>query len=186
MKAIDLRPGTAVTMDGRLFVVAKSDFTKPGKGPAYVQVKLRDVKGNGYIERRLGSGDQVDATTLDRRTAEYLYDDGQGHVFMDSETFDQFTLNDDIARDAMLYLRPNASATVLFHDENPIIIELPGVVELSVKECEPGVKGATVTNVMKEAIMETGLKTKVPDFIETGETLRISTDDASYMGRAKD
>jgi len=185
MKANDLRPGAAINLDGRLYVVTKFDFTKPGKGPAYVQVKLKDVKGGGYIERRFGSTDTVEGTTLDRRTCEYLYDDGQGHVFMDAETFDQMTIPYDVAGEAMLYLRPNSQATVLFHDENPLLIELPGSVELSVKECEPGVKGATVTNVMKEAIMETGLKTKVPDFIEAGETLRINTDDASYLGRSK-
>jgi elongation factor P len=186
MKANDLRPGTAINLDGRLYVVTKYDVTKPGKGPAYVQVKLKDVTGGGYVERRFGSTDSVEATSLDRRTCEYLYEDGDGYVFMDSETFDQFTMQRDTAGDAMLYLRPNATCTVLFHIENPLLIDLPGAVELAVAECEPGVKGATVTNVMKEAIMETGLKIRVPDFIEIGENLRVNTADASYLGRAKD
>jgi len=186
MKASDLKPGNAITLDGRLLVVTKVDFTKPGKGPAYVQIKAKNVEGSGYIDKRLGSSDNVEGTTLDRRTAEYLYDEGEGFVFMDNETFDQFTLNRDLAEDAMPFLRPNATCTVLFHGEKPIAVELPGSVELTVHECEPGIKGATVTNVMKEAIMETGLKTRVPDFIEAGETLKINTADASYISRAKD
>ncbi len=186
MKAVDLRPGVAVNLDGRLLVVTKYDHVKPGKGPAYAQVKLKDVKGGGYIEKRFGSSDTVEATTLDRRDCEYLYDEGDGFVFMDSETFDQFTLPRDVAGDAMLFLRPNATAMVLFHDQNPLLVEAPPSVELTVAECEPGVKGATVTNVQKEAVMETGLKTRVPDFIEAGETLRISTADGTYLGRAKD
>ncbi len=186
MKASDVKPGTAVSLDGKLYVTVKSEFTKPGKGPAYVQLKLKDIKSGGHVEKRFNSADNVEATTLDRREAEYLYEEGTGYVFMDTETFDQFTLNEDLAGEAMLYLRPNAHATVLFHGENPLSVELPGSVELTVRECEPGIKGATVTNVLKEAIMETGLKTRVPDFIEAGENLRINTSDGSYIGRAKD
>ncbi len=186
MKAVDLRPGIAVNLDGRLMVVTKYDHVKPGKGPAYAQVKMKDVKQGGYIEKRFGSSDTVEATTLDRRTCEYLYEDGEGFVFMDSESFDQFTMDRDTGGDSMLYLRPNGTCTVLFHGETPLLIELPGSVDLVVQDCEPGVKGATVTNVQKEAIMETGLKTRVPDFITVGETLRINTDDGSYISRAKD
>jgi elongation factor P len=187
VKAVDLRPGTAVQLDGKLYVVTKYDHVKPGKGPAYAQVKMRDVQGGGYIERRFGSSDTVEATTLDRRTAEYLYEEATGYVFMDTETFDQFTLSADMAADAMQFVKPNGQATVLFHDENPILIEPPGTVELDIAECEPGVKNATVTNVMKEAVLETGLKVRVPDFIEQGETIRVSTaEGGTYLGRAKD
>jgi len=186
MKATDLRPGNALRMDGKLYVVAKYDHVKPGKGPAYAQLKLKAVQGGGYVEKRFGSSDTVEATTLDRRDCEYLYDDGDMHVFMDNETFDQFNVSKDMVADQMVYVRPNGTVTVLFHEENPLLIDPPGAVELTVSECEPGVKGATVTNVMKEAVMETGLKTRVPDFIEVGETLRINTADGSYLGRAKD
>jgi elongation factor P len=186
VKAVDLRPGIAVNLDGRLMVVTKYDHVKPGKGPAYAQVKMKDVKQGGYIEKRYGSSDTVEATTLDRRTCEYLYEDADGYIFMDSESFDQFTMDKDTAGDSMLFLRPNGTTTVLFHGETPLLIELPGSVDLVVQDCEPGVKGATVTNVQKEAIMETGLKTRVPDFITVGETLRINTEDGSYMSRSKE
>ncbi len=186
MKATELRPGQAVRFDGKLYIITKYDHTKPGKGPAYVQIKAKDIQGGGYIERRLNTGDPVEGTTLDRRTGEYLYEDGDGFVFMDTETFDQFTLDAELVGDSMLYLRPNAQTTVLFHEENPILVELPGSVDLTVSETEPGIKGATATNQLKPATMETGLKTKVPPFIETGETLKISTEDGSYMSRAKE
>ena len=173
-------------LDGKLYVITKYDHTKPGKGPAYVQIKARDVQGSGYIERRLNSSDNVEGTSLDRRSVEYLYEDGSGYVFMDTETFDQFTLSKEFAVDAMPYLRPNAQTVVMFHEETPILVELPAAVELEVKETEPGIKGATATNQLKPAVMETGLKTRVPPFIEIGETLKISTEDGSYISRARD
>lgn len=186
MKANDLKPGMAVQMDGKLLVCVKTEHVKPGKGPAYVQARLRDVANGGYVQKRLGSSDTIEGTTLDRRQAEYLYEDGDGFVFMDTESFDQFTLNADVAGDAMLYLRPNAQTDMLFHNDNPILVELPSSVELTISECEPGVKGATVTNVLKEAVCETGLKTRVPGFIEAGETIKVNTEDGSYMSRAKE
>lgn len=186
MKATELRPGQAVRFDGKLYIITKYDHTKPGKGPAYVQIKARDVQGGGYIERRLNSSDTIEATSLDRRTGEYLYEDGSGYVFMDTETFDQFTLGKDLAEESMQYLRPNAQTVVMFHDGQPILVELPAAVELEVTETEPGIKGATATNQLKPAVMETGLKTRVPPFIEIGETLKISTEDGSYISRSKE
>ncbi|CAE7230915.1 efp [Symbiodinium necroappetens] len=180
-----MKPGMAVTIDGKLCVVVKTDHVKPGKGPAYVQARMREVGGTGFVDKRLNSSDTVEGTHLDRREAEYLYNDGTGYVFMDTETFDQFTLNEDFAGDAMLYLSPNASTAMLFHDGNPVVIELPGSVELQVTDTPPGIKGATVTNQLKEATLETGLKTRVPPFIEVGEMIKVSTADGSYMSRVK-
>ena len=185
MKATELKPGLAVTIDGKLCVVVKTEHVKPGKGPAYVQARLRAVGGSGFIDKRLNSSDSVEGTHLDRRQAEYLYNDGTGHVFMDSQTYDQFTLMEDFTGDAMLYLSPNTTTDMLFHDGNPIVIELPSAVELEVTDTPPGIKGATVTNQLKEATLETGLKTKVPPFIEIGETIKVSTNDGSYMSRVK-
>lgn len=184
MRANDLKPGVAVKIDGRLFVCAKTDHVKPGKGPAYVQAKLRDVSTGAYVEKRLGTSDQLDGTSLDRRDMEYLYEDADGYVFMDKEDFDQVTINSDIAGDAMKFLRPNTDCVVLVHEDKPLLIELPASVELEVTDTPPGVKGATVTNVFKEATCETGLVTKVPDFINVGESVRVSTADGSYQARA--
>jgi len=184
VRANDLKPGVAVKIDGRLFVCSKTDHVKPGKGPAYVQAKLRDVSSGSYVEKRFGTSDQLDGTTLDRREMEYLYEDADGYVFMDKEDFDQITINSDIAGDTMRFLRPNTDCVVLVHEEKPLLIELPASVELEVTDTPPGVKSATVTNVFKEATCETGLVTKVPDFINVGETIRVSTADGSYQARA--
>lgn len=184
MKATELRPGQAVRFNGKLYVITKYDHTKPGKGPAYVQIKARDVKDGGYIEKRLNSSENVEGTSLDRRKGEFLYEDTDGFVFMDVVTFDQFTLSRELVGNSMKYLRPNAETSIMFHEDDPLMLELPASVELDVKETEPGIKGATATNQLKPAVMETGLKTRVPPFITIGETLKISTEDGSYISRA--
>ncbi len=184
MKANDLKPGMAVTLDGQLFAVVKTDHVKPGKGPAYVQAKLKNLMTGSHIEKRLGSSDTVDSATLDRRTCEYLYDDGSGSVFMDAETFDQFTLDADTLGDSKLYLTPNLQITIQFHGSRPVNFELPASIEMKVIETPPGIKGATVTNQLKEATLETGLKTRVPAFINEGEVIRISSTSGEYQSRA--
>ncbi len=186
MKATEVKSGMAVKLDGKVYVVVKYEHTKPGKGPAYMQLRMRDISTGSYLDKRFGSSDTIEATTVDRREAEYLYDDGDGFVFMDTESFDQFTLNRDFASDAMMYLRPNGRTTILFHEDKPIQIELPAAVELAVTEAQPGIKGATATNQLKECVLETGLKTRVPPFIDTGETIKVSTEDGSYISRVKD
>jgi len=184
MKASELKPGQAVTMDGRIYAVVKTEHVKPGKGPAYAQVKLKDVQSGSNIEKRFGSTDNVEAVNLDRRECEFLYEDGSGLVFMDNETFDQYTIDRDFLGDAVLYLKPNSSLVILFHEGRPVTIELPASVELEVTETPPGIKGATATNQLKEATLETGLKTKVPPFIGNGDVVRIATEDGSYQSRA--
>ncbi len=186
MKAVDIRNGTAVKMDGKLYIVTKAEHRTPGNLRAFMQVKMKDIISGGYIEKRFSSTDEVEETYLDRRTAEYLYEDGEGWVFMDSESFDQFTLFEDMVGDAMQYLRPNTSTEILFHEGNPVLVNLPSAVDLTITDTQPGIKGATATNQLKEAVCETGLKTRVPPFIEIGETVRINTADGSYMSRVKE
>ena len=186
MKANDLRPGTAVQMNGKLYVVTKTEHTKPGKGPAYVQAKLRAVDGSGTTEKRFNTTEDVDGATLDRRTMEFLYDDGDGvGTFMDMEDYDQVELGSGILGDALLYLSPNSQCTVLFHEGSPVVLELPASVEVTITDTIPVVKGATATNQLKEATCDTGLKTRVPPFIEIGEKIKVSTTDGSYMSRVK-
>jgi elongation factor P len=115
---------------------------------------------------------------------EYLYSDSTGATFMDTENYDQMVINAELLGDALLYLRPNSKTGVLLYDGNPVTIELPPAVELTVKDCPPEVKGATVTNQTKDATMETGLVVKVPAFIKTGETLKIATEGGAYLSRA--
>jgi elongation factor P len=174
----------AVRMDGALYVITKFSHVTPGNLRAFVQVKLKRVSDGASIEQRLRSGEDIDRVDLDRREAEYLYSDGTGYVFMDSESYDQFTLDGDLLGDAMLFVKPNTTLTVLVAEGKPVSIELPQTVELTVAETTPAIKGATATNQLKDATMETGLKTRVPPFITVGELLRISTEDGAYQSRA--
>lgn len=184
MKANDIRPGVALNIEGNLLIVTNAEHVKPGKGPAYVQLKLKSVKTGSVSEKRLRAAEDVDSATLDRREMEYLYSDNAGHIFMDGETYEQHTLAADLIGDSMQYIKPNTVVNVLCYEGNPITMDLPNVVELEVTDTAPQVKGATATNQLKEAEMETGLKTRVPPFIENGEVLKISTEDGSYIGRA--
>ncbi len=184
MKATDLRPGYACRLDGKLYVITKFEHRTPGNLRAFIQVKLKDVNTGLSIERRLASSDDIEVTSLDRRTFEYLYAESDAFVFMDTESFEQFPLHKDMVGDAMQYLRPNAQTIVLIHEGKPLLLELPPAVELTVTDTQPGIKNATATNQLKDAVLETGLKTRVPPFIEVGETVKVSTEDGSYMSRA--
>jgi elongation factor P len=184
MKSTDLRPGMAIKLDGHVFAITQFQHVTPGNLRAFIQVKLKRIPDGQIIEKRLRSGEEVESVNLDRQDAEYLFTESAGHVFMNTATYDQFSLSDDLLGDAMKYLIPNTQVTVLFTNDNPVSIELPKTVDLKVTDTPPGIKGATATNQLKEATMETGLKTKVPPFIEIGETLRISTSDGSYLSRA--
>lgn len=185
MRANELRPGMAINLDGKLYVVVKTDHTKPGKGPAYVQAKMRGVDGSGTAERRFNTDAVVEGATLDRREMEYLYSDASGATFMDTEDYEQSILSEELLGDMMLYLKPNSTVTALCHEGLPVSLELPAAVELEVTDTPPGIKGATATNQLKEATLETGLKTRVPPFIVNGEVVKVSTSDGSYMSRAK-
>jgi elongation factor P len=184
MKATDLRPGLGCKIDGKLYVITNFEHRTPGNLRAFIQIKIRDVIQGKTIEKRLGSSDDVEVVDLDRRPMEYLYSDNTGATFMDKENYDEVVISPEVLGDALLFLRPNAELTVLFYDGNAISLELPSSVELTVKDCPPEVKGATVTNQTKDAMMETGLMVRVPAFIKQGETLRISTTERAYQSRA--
>ena len=184
MRASDIKKGQAVIMDGKLYVVTSADHNTPGNLRAKVQFKMRDV-GKGTIQdKRVGATDDIETATLDRRQVEYLYSDNEGHVLMDLETYDQNTIPKEVFGDDILYLKPNTQLLAMFHEGKIVSYELPSTVELKVTDTQPAIKGATATNQMKDAEMETGLKTRVPPFIEIGDVLRISTANGQYLSRA--
>jgi len=174
----------AVRIDGALFIITQYTHVTPGNLRAFVQVKLKNLTSGATIEKRLRSGEDVEQIDLDRRQVEYLYSDADGAVFMDSETFDQFTISEDVLGDALKFMKPNTTIVGLMHDGRAISVELPASVELEVTDTPPGIKNATATNVMKEATLETGLVTKVPPFINVGEKIRVSTATGEYQSRA--
>ncbi|HWP41091.1 MAG TPA: elongation factor P [Tepidisphaeraceae bacterium] len=184
MRASDIRRGQAVLLDGRLYVVTNADHNTPGNLRAKVQFKLRDVVKGNIIDRRVGATDDIETATLDRRQVEYLYSDNTGHVIMDLETYDQITIPKEVLGEDIKFLKPNTQFTALFYDGKVLSYELPKTVDLKVTDTQPGIKGATATNQLKDAQLETGLRTRVPPFIEIGEVVRISTETGEYISRA--
>jgi len=185
VKASDMRPGMAFVMDGALCICTVATHVTPGNLRAFVQAKLRRLSDGTMIEKRLRSTEDVEQAFLDRRAMEYLYSEKDSHVFMDSETFDQVSVSDELLGESVRYFKPNTVVTALMHESTVVSLELPKVVELKVTETTPMAKGATVTNQMKDAVLETGLRVRVPPFIEVGEVVRVNTEDGSYGGRAK-
>ena len=184
MRASDIRRGQAVRIDDRLFVVTNADHNTPGNLRAKVQFKLRDVIKQTIMDKRVGATDDIETITLDRRQVEYLYSDNDGHVVMDMENYDQTSVPKDVFGDDILFLKPNTQLTAEFFEGKVVSYELPKTVDLKVTDTPPGIKGATATNQLKDATMETGLKTRVPPFINIGEVLRISTETGGYLSRS--
>jgi elongation factor P len=156
----------------------------PGNLRGFVQVKMRNFKSGTMIEHRFSSEDKVEKASLDEQEMEYLYDDGEYYYFMNTETFEQMHLIKDLLGDATNFLIPNLKVNVEFYEGKPISVELPATVDLTVVETEPGIKGASVSNVTKPAKTETGLVVQVPPFINEGEKIRVSTSEAAYQARA--
>ena len=184
MRASEIRKGQAVILDGKLMVVTGADHNTPGNLRAKVQFKLRDVAKGTILDKRVGATDDIETTNLDSRQVEYLYSDNDGHVMMDLETYEQDTIPKDVFGDDILYLKPNTQLNAQFHDGKIVSYQLPATVDLQVTDTAPGIKGATATNQMKDAVLETGLKTRVPPFIEQGEVVRVSTAGGAYQSRA--
>ncbi len=175
----------ACMIDNQLCVCVQATHVTPGNLRAFVQAKLRRLSDGTMLEKRLRSTVDVEEAVLDHRNMEYLYSDHTGHILMDTRTFDQSAVSDEIVGDAIKFCKPNTVVIALVHESHIVSIELPKTVELEVTEPEPGIKGATANKQMKDAVLETGLKTRVPPFINVGDTVRISTTDGSYLNRAK-
>jgi elongation factor P len=171
--------------DGQLYSVIDRDLNTPGNWRAILNLKLKNLKTGAVTPRRFKPEDKVDLAYLDKREMQYLYQDGDGYVFMDRETYDQTTLNKEWVGDQILYLKENDNAQVTFYDGKPLSLELPATVELKVVETEPSVKGATAAAQYKPATLETGLKITVPPFVGVGEAIQVDTRSGEYLSRAK-
>jgi elongation factor P len=182
-KASDIKPGNALILNGQVVLVVDTDHVKPGKGPAYTQMKLRNVKTGANVEKRFGSDDEVERVNVDRRKIEYLYDDNAGAMFMDQETFEQIPVPYDVLGEKASYIKPNTEVTGLFYEGNVLNVELPTSVDLQITDTPPGVKNATAANQLKEAATETGLTVKVPPFLKNGDVIRVSTETGEYLSR---
>lgn len=181
----DLRKGDTILIDGELFSVLEAQHHKPGKGQAVMRTKVRNVRKGSIIDKTFTGGDKVEEATVTFRHMQYLYED-DGYVFMDLETYDQITVNEDVLGDDKYFLLENTEVDVQFYEDEVLSVNLPLHVVLEVTYTEPGFKGDTQSGGTKPAEVETGIKVNVPLFIEIGEKIKIDTRDKSYVERYKE
>ena len=185
ISAFDIRVGSLIEHQGKLWRVLKKNHVKPGKGGAFIQVELKETTLGTKLNERFRSVDTVEKAHVEPRKMQYLYAEGDDHVFMDSETFEQLMLpNEDLA-EQIGYLLPNTEVQVNFHNNNPIGLELPPTVVLEVVETEGVVKGQTASGSGKPAQLETGVRVTVPTFVNVGDRVRVNTETGEYMERAE-
>lgn len=180
----DLKNGMTLDIEGQLWNVVEFQHVKPGKGPAFVRTKLKNVLSGKVVERTFNAGVKVDVAILEKREMQFLYQDNAGYVFMDSTTFDQLTISEETVTEASRYLLENMEVIVAIHEENPLYIELPPSVALRVTYTEPGLQGDRSSAGSKPATVETGITVQVPLFIKQDEMILIDTRSGDYLGRA--
>ena len=173
-----------IKFNNELYSVFKMEHRTPGNLRGFVQVKMRNLRSGSMTEHRFSSEDRVERASLDEQEMEFLYDDGEYYHFMNTENFEQMHLTKDILGDSIDYLIPQLKVNIEFYEGKAISVELPPTVDLKVVETEPGLKGASVSNVTKAAKLETGLVVQVPPFIIEGEKIRVSTSEGTYQERA--
>jgi elongation factor P len=189
IKASDIKRGQALMYEGHLQLVLDTDHVKPGKGPAYIQAKMKNVETGTIKVNRLNSSDKFEGASIDRRPMQYLYDNsGKGDgpfVFMDNESYEQLEVDSDVLpREQSQWLKENNEIRILIHAGKPLGVEMPASVELEITETTPQAKGATATNQLKEATVETGARVRVPPFIEVGQVVKINPETGEYLGKA--
>jgi len=182
----DFRNGLTIVFNDDLYTIVEFQHVKPGKGPAFVRTKLKNIKTGRVIPNTFNAGVKIEIARVERRVFQYLYKDDQGYYFMNAQTFDQVMINEDIIN-APTFLKEGQEVEILFHadTETPLNCELPAYVTLEITYSEPGERGNTATNVMKDAKVETGVGIKVPLFINTGDKIRVDTRTGEYSERVK-
>jgi len=183
IQAVQLRKGMIIEMDGQLLRVHGFQHVTPGKGQAIVQTRLRNLRTGAMIDKRFRSQESVERVQLESQDMEYLYQEGDAYVFMDSETYEQTHLQASAIEDALPYMVPNLSLKVDFYQGEPVGIELPTTVDLEVVDTEPGLKGATASASSKPATLDTGLVVGVPQFVDIGDKVRVDTATGEYLTR---
>ena len=181
----DLKNGMVLNIEGQLWAVIEFQHVKPGKGPAFVRTKLKNVESNKTVDKTFNAGTKVETATVDRRTMQYLYNDGSSFVFMDVSDYEQIEIAPEIVGNNANFLLENQEAVVATNEGRVLFIELPASVELVVTFTEPGLAGDSATGRTKPATLETGHEIQVPLFINQGEKVKVDTRDSSYMGRVK-
>jgi elongation factor P len=179
----DFKNGLVLKVDGKLQQIVEFQHVKPGKGPAFVRTKLKDVVSGKTIDKTWNAGVKVETATVDRRDMTYLYNDGTSFVLMDEKTYDQIELAPHLMGDGAKFLLENTSVQVSFHEGEPLFAELPVSVELKIEHTDPGLQGDRSTGGSKPATLETGAEIQVPLFLETGNVVKVDTRTGEYLSR---
>ena len=182
--ANDIRKGQVIKYNGEPHLVMETQHRTPGNLRAFVQVKMRNLRYGKALDQRFASTDTIEVLPTDRRTLEFSYADRDTYAFIDPSSFEQVEMSETTLGDVRNYLTAGGRVDVLFVDDKPLTVELPSAVSLKVVESAEGIRGDTSSNVQKPAKLETGLTIQVPLFVKEGETVRVSTIDGSYLGRA--
>ncbi|MBD5207406.1 MAG: elongation factor P [Bacteroidales bacterium] len=186
MNAQDIKNGTCIRLDGRLYFCVEFLHVKPGKGNTFMRTKLKDVVDGRVIERRFNIGEKLEDVRVERRPYQYLYSDGEDDIFMNNETFEQIPINKEVVTGAAYMKEGDTVEVVSDASTNTVLYaEMPVKTTLKITYTEPGLKGDTATNTLKPATVETGATVKVPLFINEGELIEVDTRDGSYVGRVK-
>ena len=180
----DLKNGMVLKIEGQLWAVVEFQHVKPGKGPAFVRTKLRNVESGKNVDKTFNAGTKVETANVDKRTMQYLYNDGSSYVFMDTSTYEQLEVAPEVVGDAKNFMLENQEAIVATNEGRVLYIELPASVELVIEYTEPGLQGDRSTGGTKPATVETGATVNVPLFITTGEKIKVDTRDGRYLGRS--
>ena len=182
----DIKNGVVLNIDGQLWSVIEFQHVKPGKGGAFVRTKLKNVVSGKVVDRTYNAGTKVDIENVDRRDFTYLYNDGDGFVFMDTTDYDQITVPASIVGDAAHFMLENQSVTIALNNGNPLYVDLPASVVLEITYTEPGLQGDRSTGGTKPATVEKGYEIQVPLFLETGTKVKVDTRSGEYLGRVND
>ena len=180
----DLKNGMTLDIDGQLWTVVEFQHVKPGKGPAFVRTKLKQVLTGKVVDKTFNAGVKIEVAILEKREMNFLYKEGEDFVFMDNKTFDQMNISAATVGDSAQYMLENTEAIVAIHENNPLYIELPASVVLTVTYTEPGLQGDRSSGGTKPATVETGIQIQVPLFIKQDEKVLVDTRDGSYLGLA--
>ncbi len=182
-----IRPGNIIEHQGRLWRATKIQHTQPGKGGAYLQVELKDIRGGTKLNERFRSSETVERVRLDQKQYQFLYADGDDYTFMENENYEQITLNIDfIGEDAAKFLQDGMTVKIESYEDSPIGVELPETVAMAIVEADAVVRGQTASSSYKPAVLENGVRTMVPPHVEAGTRIVVNTADASYVERARD
>ncbi len=182
----DLKNGMVLVLDGNLWQVVEFQHVKPGKGPAFVRTKIRNVLTGKSVDKTFNAGVKVETATVDRRDMTYLYRDGEDYVFMDDTDYEQIPLGPAVVGDAANYLTDNQRAVVAFHNDQVLSVELPATVTLTITHTEPGLQGDRSSAGTKPATVETGYEVQVPLYMDEGTLIKVDTRSGEYAGRVND